>query len=81
MEVTDTIEVCADCLLFIANGDLPEDDGDADRVVAGVASLGGHVVAGGPDGDDAGFSWRACECCGGLAGDRFYASILAEVTS
>lgn len=63
--------VCADCVLFIANGDLPE---DADEYLKNVAYMEqsdgpGHwtVRASG----DSEFGSTPCDCCGSsLAGDR-----------
>jgi len=34
--IANDLWVCADCLFFIANGDLPEDEKASARVVAGV---------------------------------------------
>jgi len=67
-------EVCQDCLLCIANDDLTGIDGseEADHIEQSVNALanqhGGYLVA---DGDDMGFSRYGCDCCNGLAGNRY----------
>ena len=74
MEHVDTLEVCADCLLFVANGDLPENEEHAAAVLTG-AERHPHMHAGTKE---LGFSWRPCQCCGSkLGGDRFDAIVLA----
>lgn len=79
--VTHELKVCTDCLFFIANGDLPENENDAARVVAGVESFAPGYVA--PTGEGEGsFSWRPCECCGcKLGGDRHDAVVLGDEES
>lgn len=57
------LSACWECVLFVANGDLPENDVDADRIEAGVIrwhSLGYHLAVGD---EDYGFSWRHCDVC------------------
>ncbi len=67
-------KVCQDCLIYIANGDLTgiDSQNEADLIRKSVDKLasdhGGDLVA---DGDDMGFSHYYCECCGGLAGNRY----------
>lgn len=73
--VTHELSVCVDCLFFIANGDLPDDEKDAARVVAGVESFAPGYVVAGDETDE--FSWRPCECCGSkLGGSRHGAAVL-----
>ena len=76
----DEIAVCPDCLIFIANGDLPDDEADAARVLVGVEWLqreGGTLVCGEDEsGEGLGFSWSSCDCCDGLAGDRSPAALI-----
>lgn len=76
--VTHELKVCTDCLFFIANGDLPENEHDATRVVAGVESFAPGYVT--PSGEGEGeFSWRPCDCCGSkLGGDRHDAVVLGD---
>ncbi len=79
MEAYDNLWVCVDCLVFIANGELPEDDGARAAVLAGVereAVAGGHWAVTGED-DDREFSWHACACCGSdLGGSRHRCAVL-----
>lgn len=82
--VSDSVYVCADCIMVIANGDysgLDVDDNADDRAAeidAGLDKLteSGHVAAG--DGEqDREFSSRPCDCCGThLAGSRHHCVIL-----
>ena len=76
-EITHELRVCDECLLFIANGDLPEDPEREEEIIAGVESFApGHVAAGDSDNDDE-FSRRPCDCCGTrLAGSRHDAFVL-----
>lgn len=59
---------CTDCVLFLANGDLPghlDDEGMVAEWVAKVADSGfgqGHI------GEDLGFSWHGCDVCGSTLG-------------
>ena len=78
MSFAEEILVCTDCILFIANGDLPDDPQLAAEIVRGVESRApGHVCAGDADGDVE-FSWAACDCCGSrLGGSRHKAVVLA----
>jgi hypothetical protein len=76
MQIIDEIEVCQDCLIWLANAD---DSGireeDRERVKSSVAALGPHAVA---TGTECGFSSYRCECCNGLAGERFKVTILGH---
>lgn len=77
MRVKEELAVCQDCLMVIANGDysgIAEED--LARVTKATDALGRYACA---DGDDLGFSWRPCECCEGLAGDRYKVVILEPV--
>ena len=80
---TATLSVCTDCVMFIANGDLPpEDDRDRDEaIIAGVEreqSDGGHLCLG--EEHTAYFSWSRCECCNtSLGGDRYDIVLLTPV--
>lgn len=75
---TTEFSVCSDCLIAIANDDYSGmDEETALDVQHGIRSLeiieDGRLVA---DGDELGFSTRACECCHGLAGNRFKATMV-----
>jgi hypothetical protein len=66
-----TMMACQDCLVFIANGDEPEDsDWCAELISAHIGRDSGFVCCGDSDQDDE-FSWSPCECCGSqLGGSR-----------
>lgn len=53
------ISVCVDCLLAIANGDLPEDQSRAAAVRQGMENAGGQLVAG--DGSVAALAWAGID--------------------
>jgi hypothetical protein len=75
--IDDDLLICDDCACVIANGDYSGvDPADETRVRAGVSELNqrGYPVVN----DEYGFSWRPCECCGGLAGNRSHAAILGD---
>lgn len=65
----EEIAVCSDCIMLIANGDLPPDtDEETDALL--IDGTVGVMY----DGEELGFSWRPCECCKRkLGGDRFKA--------
>jgi hypothetical protein len=86
--VTHELDVCTDCIMFIANGDLTgldyhygeQADERKAEIIAGVEScLPGQVGAG--DGEhDQEFSRYGCDCCGTpLAGARHRANVLGTV--
>lgn len=85
MTVSETQRICADCLAAIANGDKPDDPVTAARIyraIASVAAENGAWVAGGEDGNDEGFSWSPCDCCGSPDGGmRYTAHILTTTPS
>jgi len=76
------LSVCTDCIFFIANGDLPENEKDAERVTDAVSEWcrkhdSAHMVASSNSDDEAEFSWRPCECClSHLGGSRHSAILL-----
>lgn len=75
------VEVCPNCLQYLANGFDGMDLGEVDEalIVAGEQALvagwdtPAHVVA---HGVESSFSWSRCEMCDGLAGDRYTAAVL-----
>lgn len=77
MDTAIELEVCVDCIMAIANGDYPENNGRAVAVVNGEgrwADDGYHLVAGS---GECGFSRTPCDCCGShLHGDRHQATAL-----
>lgn len=88
------IDICTDCALFIANGDVPDDNGwdpgDIERTwpdsEGWQISIGymhaddeGHEDTGA---DDTEFTWRPCEGCGSrLGGSRLAACASRRVTT
>ena len=80
--IADDLLVCTDCTMAIANDDYTGLDyhyGPAEserreaEIRAGIASMGGYPVIG----DEYGFSWRPCDCCGTeLGGDRHECAVL-----
>lgn len=79
MHIHSEISVCSDCAMFIANGELPEEDGN--KLISAIESnwkdLSGQIVLG--DNDTEEFSWSPCECCGSsLGGNRFSATVLCN---
>lgn len=64
-------EVCADCLMIIANNDPTgiDDEREADRIIAAVERFTANRPAN-PIGE-CGFSHQRCECCNALPGDRY----------
>jgi hypothetical protein len=70
---TQTLMACTDCLMFIANGDEPEDNGNqwsADNIARHWPPYQYNLCCGDSDNDDD-FSWQPCECCGSrLGGSR-----------
>lgn len=68
MEAMYELSVCVDCVLFIANGDLPEDADRAAAIENGCIewnTRGAHLVLGD---EDHGFCMSRCDLCG----DRHY---------
>lgn len=69
------VDACRDCVLYLANGDVPEDREDLPDAIA--ANWDGFTLALGcsrdccGEADEPWFSWSACEVCGSnLGGDR-----------
>jgi hypothetical protein len=70
---------CADCALAMASNEYSGmDDATAARVRAAMASFARENLY--PAlGDEYGFSWRGCDCCGSdLGGDKFEFVVLAD---
>jgi hypothetical protein len=82
-KVTKEGWVCTDCILYIANGELPTDstperDKQTQDGVARMAGPKGHVCAAGDDAHPSKeFSWRSCDCCDdGKGGNREFVVVL-----
>lgn len=65
----DEYAACEDCVMYIANGELPPDNTEAQdqALMDAVAQLGPTAVV---DGADLGFHANECEICGALPGNR-----------
>ena len=67
--------VCVDCLMFLANGDTPQelDEAGTEKWVAEFVrrTEGTHIFLAGPEDCEGWFSWSPCDACGSpLGGDR-----------
>lgn len=83
MEVYYEGMCCVDCILYIANGDLPDDSENADfeeRIHTNWPGSENHLVPGnsGENGEHVEeFSRSECDCCGSrLAGERHPFAVL-----
>lgn len=72
MTNTRTLHVCLDCYLAVENQGNDPDEYDErtpeQRQQAANTLRGGHWATG----DEVGFSWHACECCGSALGGTRY---------
>lgn len=67
--------VCTDCLMFIANGYLTEDDELNEAIVAGCERQLPYRWY--TENEEGSFSWRSCACCWSkLGGDRYKAGLV-----
>ena len=65
-------QVCDNCIIALANDDYSGMHGaDALAVESGLDELHAQYKQVIPDGAEYGFSHERCECCTGLAGDRY----------
>jgi hypothetical protein len=72
-EITE-INGCIDCIMYLANGELPEGDDNQWPGPAEIARIwdGYHVVVAGGEDTEAHFSWSECDVCRSqLGGDRY----------
>jgi hypothetical protein len=78
------IEGCTDCIMFLANGEEPDDNAagwDASAIEANWPSATYNLCVGGDETTEEHFSWRACDCCGSrLGGNRYPVVALFEAT-
>lgn len=69
--------VCTDCMIYIANGDLPEDIASEPERLQNMKYYSQELYSINCDECELGFSWSMCECCGTrLGGDRWLAEKL-----
>lgn len=79
--IADNLSVCSDCVHIIANGEITDGREDEGQSVAEaqVSLWGDDAIGLALTGEDAGFSWSACDGCGStLAGDRHEAVCFAR---
>jgi hypothetical protein len=78
MQVTNLMMACQDCLLYVANGDEP-DDRDIEADIQDYLGHASGLICCGDTENDNEFSWRVCECCGShLGGSRHELIVLGE---
>jgi hypothetical protein len=73
------LSACVDCLMLVANGDVPDDRPELDSEIDAYLQLkpNQHLVCSGGDSEDDEFSWSRCECCGSsLGGSRHQLAVL-----
>lgn len=81
MRVTYELMACADCLMYVANGDEPDDRDIGKAIERHLGDPSGHLCCGDSEKDDE-FSWAQCECCGSnLGGSRHHLVMLGEEKS
>lgn len=86
MKTPTTIDICVDCLFYLANGDIPEDRTDLPDILAPLdVTLGATDCELCIDGEqtmgpcEPWFSWRTCEACGSpLGGNRVHATLWVD---
>lgn len=73
MESIDAGLACDDCVIAIANDDYSGMDDKQEKATKdGIDRLGKWLIVG----EEYGFSWRRCDVCDGLAGNRHEISYL-----
>lgn len=83
MRVKHELMACGDCLMYVANGDLPEDDnGELQAAIdANLTPAEQRHLCCGDSEQDNEFSWSACQCCGSsLGGSRHQLIVLEDCT-
>jgi hypothetical protein len=67
------LEGCTDCIMYLANGELPEEDVNGWSPEAVERKWKGYqVVVAGDENSEENFSWQPCDVCGStLGGNRF----------
>ena len=80
VKVVTTLSACTDCLMYVSDGTLPENDtGQLEEAIGEHLDLSvhQHLYVGDTDQDDE-FSWSACECCGSKLGGTRHQLVLLE---
>jgi hypothetical protein len=75
----DDLWGCTDCLMYVANGELPDERPNLARAIAGQwGSDAGNIVCGNAPDDE--FSSHECDICGSrLAGARHSFAVLEAI--
>lgn len=72
MYIHSTYRICTECMLLIANGECPDEDGGEARAERIIERVGADVRLH-PDYDDEGsFSWAGCDACGSTLGNNLH---------
>lgn len=79
----ENAEACVDCVMYIANGDVPDEQflEEFDNTVLWYNGWAGEDTEDEDyeDTNDLGFTWRQCECCGSTLGGNRYKVCYQEV--
>jgi len=77
MKVVDEGMACVDCVMMIANGELPHDCDEERQKELEAIDIGWCVSGGDEDHDE--FSWSSCDVCGStLGGSRDKVVLLGD---
>jgi len=69
--------VCEDCLIYIANGELPESEEESEAIKHGIEREHPYQWVADSDEESDRFSWSACDCCAsGLGGVRHKCALI-----
>jgi hypothetical protein len=67
------LEGCTDCVMYLANGEVPEDNVDGWSAEAVDAKWQGyHLCVAGEEDSEEYFSWQPCGVCGSTLGGNRY---------
>ena len=74
------ISACTDCLLYVANGDVPYDnsDGWSESAIYSRWPTDQFDLACGDNEHNDEFSWQPCECCGSRLGGSRHSLVALE---
>jgi hypothetical protein len=71
--------ICQDCLIYVANGELPDERPDLEWEIQATLDRPSRDVCPGDSENDGTFSSEPCECCGStLGGSRHQAFLRCE---
>ena len=66
------LEGCTDCVMYLANGELPEDANGWSADAVDRKWEGYNICVAGDENSEESFSWRSCEVCGSTLGGNRY---------